>query len=272
MHDFINIEFNGKTYTLVEELDEFGEEIIYHFVEDEDEKFCFKKDGKYIVIEDSKKINYIKEQLYFDIDGILFSSYFNDIKNKINQVMSECKILSRSKRKQFIEEQIDKLKGFEEFDEAVFRKKLARVNIFAIPKLMFNIQVCKAFYNCMFNSMFFQKNDVDLLNNDGKRTRLHETIHACTGPLKTDLLCKFGYRGLIEGAIENLVEKIYGTGKRVFFLPRCNYNLSPECAYQPLVSVIRQIEFITGKSSTDFALNGNTEIFKEFSNKSTSFF
>lgn len=265
---FITKKFKDKEYTLVEELTEFEQDIIYHFMGDEDEVFCLLENGKYILIEDNEKIEQIKDNLYGEIDGILFNEKFDFkiVAKKIFEICQGSTEIDREQKAKFLLEQVGKLEELEEFNEKKVAKRFSRVRIFIHNRKMpFRT---RAFYNINNDAMYFEEGDITGDNIDNKRTRLHETIHAIIGPIKSKLINTIVGRGLKEGATESLVESLYGDSEKNFSIfSYKKFNLSDDCAYKSLVSVIRQIEFLTGKSSTDFALNGNIQIFKDFSQK-----
>ena len=122
--------FNRIEYTLVDTY-EMGTEIFYHFINEEDELFCYKKEDKYIPIKDEKKINDIKEEFGLILPDILFARNFID---KVLDKIDGKEIFGRLYDEKSIKDAaLEKLKELPEKDEINFeliQKRLEKVEFF----------------------------------------------------------------------------------------------------------------------------------------------
>lgn len=261
--NFITKQFNKKEYTLVEELTGFGQNTIYHFIGDVDELFCYLKNKEYIVITDRELIKQIQEELYGQIDGIYFKE--NDFLKFIEVFKKTKRKITDKEHRDFLTEQINLLKTLGKINEEFFTKRLQCIKIYGANKKTMGRYI--GFYDIGEDAIYLFDKDVQGKGINERRTRLHETIHALIAPEKNALLDQIAGRGLVEGATERTVERVFEEKKRKInlFYNRAVCALSKECAYKSAVCIVKQIEFIMRKDITDFALDGNSQIFLDFS-------
>lgn len=138
-----------------------------------------------------------------------------------------------------------------------------------------------AFYNFFENDINFKKKeDIDSNSISSKRTRLHETNHYMAGR-------RYGYinifnKGLLEGMNENLVTDYFDDGTSSFYnfqstsdaphskqyeMARVQYNFMKGTSYPHFVSLVKQLEYVTGVKSYESSINGNTKFLRAIISK-----
>ena len=252
----INQNFNGVEYTLVE-VYEFDNRKIYHFISNEDEKFCeLNQLGYYDFIIDDLFIENIRNLFGLNTPEIFFSKlapYILRIANVKNALFIE-----KSQKNKIIQEHIERLslllQSGEDIDLNYVKNKLDKVN-FLIGEFITDIA---GFYHPITNSVVFRDEIDDL---EHKRTKCHELIHASGGALfNFDNRVKTGF---IEGATENAVDKIFGNDKSTI-VNGVKFNFSPDVHYEYQVAIIRQMEAVLEMSSIKSVIEGKIDFFSEF--------
>ncbi len=237
---------------------------IYHFAGDESDLFCEKFENDYKIIEDEKLINNIINTYELKAPEI----YFAILPLKVVRLLGVKQIekLTPVQKAYLVDEQINKLSELncniskDELQERLKQVTVCSANWDSTKKEM------SAFYHPATNAMYFNKNDIQANEILSKRTRLHETIHAITGPVAF-LGHFFDKTGLIEGGTENIVEKLYGNKVSRFYSKDLQFNFSKDTSYTYNVSLIRQMEYILKKDADESILRGDNKFFKEFSEK-----
>ena len=255
--------FNNIEYTLVDCYN-LKSKNIYHFAGDESDLFCEKFENDYKIIEDEKLINNIINTYELKAPEI----YFAILPLKVVRLLGVKQIekLTPVQKAYLVDEQINKLSELncniskDELQERLKQVTVCSANWDSTKKEM------SAFYHPATNAMYFNKNDIQANEILSKRTRLHETIHAITGPVAF-LGHFFDKTGLIEGGTENIVEKLYGNKVSRFYSKDLQFNFSKDTSYTYNVSLIRQMEYILKKDADESILRGDNKFFKEFSEK-----
>lgn len=203
MIKLINKIFNGKEYTLVDEYDDIIEnEIIYHFISDDDDLFYIKVNNEYVNIADEQIMNQIKDKYcLFPLEIIFYKEKnfsFGAFRAFTNSTIE--RKLDDEERKEFFNVQIAKLKELGDIiDFEELRDRLMGVGAVYI----WNEGSGKGIYHptsktiCVPESKSF-----------GNYINLHETIHKSTGfnPLKSSMTLAF----FVEGGAESICEKLRG--------------------------------------------------------------
>ena len=197
-----------------------------------------------------------------------------------NQSIDASKV-SEKAIQEFIEEQ---KKNFEDINQKLgikldlsqINKKLEHIivntcNIEKFKKLYKSPNVA-AFYSGLTENVYFPKETLGEASDDieSKRNKLHETIHYLAG--KYYAIMNRHSNLVIEGGTENVVEEYFkdeDSSSVIEFYDKdgnlngsIRYNLSPYCAYKPYVSLVKQLEYITGVKSIDSAINGKMDFAK----------
>lgn len=255
--------FNNIEYTLVDIYDWKLAKNIYHFMSDESELFCEKIEDDYKVIEDKMIIDAIIDEYDLKPPELYFSMLPSQVVRLLG--IKQIKKVSEVEKVDIISEQTDKLSELNCISKDELQGRLNKVNVCSASwdDIKGN---CAAFYHPVTNSMYFKRENIETNEISSKRTRLHETIHAITGTMAmlTSFLDKNGF---IEGATENIVEKLYGNKLSKFQSKNLQFNFSKDAVYTYNVSLIRQMEYILKKDADESILRGDTKFFKEFSEK-----
>lgn len=176
------------------------------------------------------------------------------------KILKHKRSLSTSKKDEFIEGQIQELLRLG-FDEETLREQLEEVGVSTISKMPEDVE---AFYRN--GEMFFLRKDIGSKKNREKRLRTHETIHGILGTYSPEILD--GAYGIEEGVAENITEILYGDPQVYASIKdKVNFYLSHEVGYPYDVCIVRQLEYILGKSSVDIASKGDRSFLQEIKNK-----
>ena len=254
--------FDGIEYTLVDCYDWEEKECIYHFIGDESELFCTKDKNVYIPIKNKNVIDDIIDYYFLKQPEIYFSGIFPVQVLKLVGTRNIEKV-SSDQRQEKIDEVIDKLSELKCVDnKGILAQRLENVEMYTAD---WN-RPARAFYHPATNSMFFNKSDLNMEKSiSSKRICLHEIIHAITGAIS--MFSKYMNKsGLIEGATENIVEKLYGK-KTSQLQYEIIFNFSQETMYPYQVSLIRQMEYVLQTECDESILNGDNKFFDEFAEK-----
>ena len=255
--------FNNIEYTLVDIYDWKQAKNIYHFMGDESELFCEKIEDDYKVIEDKTLIDAIIDAYDLKPPEVYFAMLPSQVVRLLG--VKQIKKVSEVQKAYIISEQIDKLTELNCISKNELQGRLNKVNVCSASWNDIKNE-CSAFYHPGTNSMYFKREDIGTNEISSKRTRLHETIHAITGTAAI-LTSFFDKKGFIEGATENIVEKLYGDKFSNFQSKNLQFNFSKDATYTYNVSLIRQMEYILKKDADESILRGDTKFFKEFSEK-----
>lgn len=230
--------FNNIEYTLVDKYN-WKTKVIYHFAGDESDLFCEKIKNDYKVIKDEKLINDIIDEYDLKEPEVYFSS---NLSLKFIRLLGikQVEKISKEQKQELLKEQISKLSELNcNISKEELEKRLEKVEVciadWDLAKKEFG-----AFYYPATNSMFFNQEDIEKDSLSSKRMRLHETIHAISGS-KAFASNFFNKIGLIEGATENIVEKLYGEEFSRFESANLQFNFSKIASYPYNVALIRQM-------------------------------
>ena len=258
--------FNGIEYTLVDFYNWNEKEIIIHFAGDESDVFCRYIANQYILIEDETTIKNILEYYLLKPSEFAYSRVMDSI--NAPKGIGDIKEITPELKQKFIKEQLDKLGELKNgVDLNVLSNRLNNVKYYIADKWEY-----WAGASCQpaRNTIFLQRENVKKDDNISKRLRLHETIHALAGKAYWILNYNsyINKSGLIEGATENVVEKLYGFKTSTFGKEgKIRFNFSKNTSYQYQVSLIRQMEAALGKECNESILTGNNEFYNEFAEK-----
>lgn len=262
MITLINKDFNGKQYTLVDHYGDIVEnELIYYFISDDDDFFCFKINDRYVIINDEQMINLIKNKYELFQPEIIFY-----IEHKILARLAALGMfkihekLNEEEREKFFDIHIKKLKELGEIiDFAELKNRLMKEGA---------IYLCDSinpFYHLGSKSLFIHENKASYTN-------LHETIHKATAIGVFD----FSFPSFFtEGGAESICEKLKGKKQSNFInlrnkdgqIIRARYNFSLNSLYYVETSLLRQIEHAVGYSADVDVLNGTKKILNDFGKK-----
>lgn len=276
--------FNNKEYILINKY-KINNQIIYFFLNDEDELFCTKQKEEYIPILDKEKTKYIEKELGFIDNSILFDLFteFLDGKNiasiwkKIidkytKNEKDEWIEISEEEKNKIIKEStkvLEKLKD-KGINPKDFYERVKDVKIkTSADEYASNYGVRGTFFPKK-NTIFYVKNALETDNMRNKRTRLHELLHKSTGKLLLEER-KF-FRGIYEGMTENTIDKVYGREKSSVIESKKNktlvlLNFDSLTCYKTEVAIIKQMEYLLGKDYTSDVIYGESNMLKDFSNK-----
>lgn len=272
MENFITINIKDKEYVFVDTY-EYNKKTIYHFGNLEEEIFCFKINDEFVPINNKFDYWMIKNKFgLIDYSYLFRSLKIGKVKISYRKTFEH---LDKEKQTEIKEEQI---KNFEDIvekfglnlNENKLNNIISNVKIFSTKSLRFG---WSGLYRAVDRNIIYKENHVDGKDAISKRVRLHEFIHALT---KNVLLYNTSFaRGLLEGETENLVEdffddntsskiyKIYDGNKATVF----HFNFSKNCTYEPLVAIVKQMEYALGKKSHQSVLDGKMDFEKEFAQK-----
>lgn len=299
MEDTIEITYNNSKYVLADNA-RIDETEIYHFVNYKmidfltDDKswsleknknvsfslFCTKENNTYIPIKDKRREKQLLLEFGMELNyiipiieimatsiakGTLIGIGIGLIANKIRYNNKKVDDVTRER---FIQEQKENYRQIKQklgidIDLNRIESKLDKI-IIKKGKIPDN---SKAFYNAFENSVNFKKATIDSSDLSEKKTRLHETNHYMAGR-------KYGYtntlnRWLLEGANNNLVIDYFDDNTSSFYdldlgtnySARVQYNFM-ESSYPHCVSLVKQLEYITGVKSYESSINGNSNFFR----------
>lgn len=248
-----DIVINGKEYILVDFIEYNG--IYYNcYLCDNEYLFTTNNNGKEIIIIDEKIIESIKNQEGLNYNEVLFSinSHITDsiLENfSLENINDEVKNMIIEL---FIKKLIDLDKNIK-YKDALENLKKVRFFYGDIRK------TGNPFYHPASNSIVVPKASI----NDIISFYFHEMIHACGGP-------KFNQKlslstGLNEGATEITTQRMlnkYDTTSGHNKFTRFYTGNGSSYSYQ--VSLISQMEYLTGTKVTDSIINGNMDFFSNF--------
>lgn len=267
-----NVIFDKKEYTLVDFYEWNENEIIYHFAGDELDLFCNKNENNYLIIRNEEKIDEIMEYYLLKKPDIYFGLSLPAQTMRLLGV-TKLKRVPIETRKEILDETIKKIGQLKSgVTQDLLEKRLTNVKIYS-GKWLGGLSEMLAFYHPGANTVVLsEENGFD---NKGKRTCLHEMIHAISGQGFLYSTVFSNYTGLIEGATENIVEKIYGNKKsrndvQIQFGNNgskhriTQYNFSKDVTYPDQVALIRQMEYALQIECTESTLMGKFDFFRKF--------
>lgn len=260
--------FEGVEYTLVDKYDIEEMTTIYHFAGDDSDLFCKKNNNEYIPITDEKIIDYIKNTYHLKSPEIYFSVR---LPVQILRLVGIKKIqeIPEEQRNKIINEQITELCKLESgVDRGTLEKRLNSVKLYTGE---FN-RFMAGFYHPVSNSIVYNEM---LPDDEVQRGQLHEVIHASSGVMFN---LNIRNEGLIEGATENMVEKLYGEKTSTYYITKVDFsgdttnddikfNFSRDTVYVPNVSLIRQMEYAMDFVADKDVLEGSNKFFQKFADK-----
>lgn len=263
--DILKKEWNGTEYYLIDIYEtEFSFGVVYHFVSDYDDKYCFYKDNTYIPIKNKIYLRKIDKELKIDSD-ILF------LKNPLKQIGNVVK-----KDSKIVKERWNKEREHQAYVEVsnIIHELFPDISYEDTMKVLDDDS---GIYNtCLQDGIVgnyhtkTKEINLDILTKKLKeRTILHEAIHKLTNRngFLADTYEKFG--GLIEAGTEKICEDKYGdkTSHTLYLNDKSiSINFSQEASY-PLPQIIyRQMAQLTEPKMADKSIiNGNTNFFDKFS-------
>jgi len=294
--NFIEITINSIKYIFIDTYN-YKSELIFHFGSLNDEIFCRKINEDYIPIEDSFEIDIIKNKF-----GLINYKYFPDlIANSTSRIKTIMKLMKNStsialfhplrnviyrlagnipltqeESNKIREEQIANFKALEErlgirVDLDKINEKINSVGLYKTKGGLLKMFNWAGLYHPATNSILLTE---DSLNGDSiknKSTRLHEFIHAMSGPFKSigNMLIS---HGLLEGQTENLAQSFFDNNTssiKSFSIKEKEYafqqNFPIKTKYPLMVTLIKQMEYSIGKTSYESILNGNLSFENIFS-------
>lgn len=266
--DILKKEWNGIEYYLIDIYEtEFSFGVVYHFISDNDEIFCFYKDNTYIPIRNKIYLRKIAKELKVNSD-ILFR--YNALKSNGN--IKRKPIFSHKER-------WNSEKEYQAYDE------VSKIIHELFPDISYEetmgiLNDGRGIYSALlkdsFTGSYFSISKKITINKSIKnletikKALLHEAIHKLTdrnGFLFRKLGCR--YYGLIEGATEKICEDKYGdkTSHTGYLNNKAvHINFSREASY-PLPQIIyRQMaQLVDPKMADKSIINGNKHFFNKFS-------
>lgn len=264
--DILRKEWNGIEYYLIDKYEtEFSFGIVYHFVSDNDEKFCFYRDNTYIPIKNKIHLRKIAKELKISSD-ILFRS------NPIKQLSNIKKKSISSNRGRW-----DAEKEYQAYDE------VSKIIHELFPDIPYNDTmkildddsgIYSAFLQDDVGCYYHKTKEIHLHmltknTEEKKRTILHEAIHKLTDRNGFLQYNNKYFVGLIEGSTEKICEDKYGdkTSHTEYLDDKAIYmNFSCDAAYSLPQIVYRQMaQLVPPKISDRSIINGNTNFFDKFS-------
>ena len=286
MEDFFTIKINSKNYILVDEF-VHNNTPIFCFATLTEEIFCKKVDNKYVQIKDKFEINLFKNKLGLISPTIIYNGKDNQIKkivikgikyyqDSVKYKIANTEPLTAEENSQFFEEQIQNFKNIDKkFNLNLNQKKINKIfSKLKVLKMENSIREhARAFYNIKKNFIALETRDVSSKNPYSKQVRLHEAIHAQTFRHTSYF---FRHRvsnlGILEGETEDLADKIFGnnTASRHFFKDSKKnhynvlFNFPSDTSYKTLVSIVRQMQYVTGKNSYKSIIEGSLDFEKNF--------
>lgn len=262
---FENKIFNNIQYTLVEiyKTEKYGD--IYHFANDTSDIFCEKIDNYYAPIEDRNVIQAIIEDYNLKKPEVIFFSSFLLQVHNLFKGISDTKKLSHEQVESVIDEAVSKLAELKcNINQNELKSILRKVSFYSAN--LGNLSK-KGFYYAVLNSICYREKDILSENNLSKRIRLHEIIHALSG--KKAFYDDYSrLLGLVEGATENIVEKLYGEQVSSYaFDTGMRFNFSEAAEYKCQVAIIRQMEYALEVEADEDILHGKKDFFDNFAEK-----
>ena len=255
--DLVSEKFNGREYTLVEVYTE--KDKIYHFLSDDKEIFCLKKEEKYVVIKDKTYLKEIKQKygfidnkngIFYTAKPILVSTILGvkgvknaDKKQKNEIVNSTFEKLS----KLFPEEKLDKMK-----------RRLQKVKLYLCEDWRISAE---GWYHPATDGIFLLEGKSAVEYATKNETIFHECMHAILGK-------KFGFdilsQGINEGIADSITEKVFDNGTSTKG-EKLAFNFSNR-TYMEQISLIRQMQYAIGTSDIDM-LKNPYKFLEDFSQK-----
>lgn len=250
--------------------------------------FCTKENGVYIPIRNKKEEKKLLEEF-----GVIFQRIIPSTKNSLKTVLSNILLLDNianfgretesvegEDREKFIQEQKENYRGIKQklglnIDLAKIENKLSKMKI-----NIYNGEMptgVSAFYSIDNNDVNFKEEDISSDKLRSKIIRLHETNHYLAG--KSYSYINTFSKGILEGVNENLVTDFFdnNTSSFHYFLDNPNekiakgnpymaaqvqYNFMRNIGYPHLVSLVKQLEYITGVKSYESSINGDNNFIK----------
>ncbi len=266
--DILKKEWNGIEYYLIDIYEtEFSFGIVYHFISDHDDKYCFYKDNTYIPIQNKIYLKKIDKKLKINTD-ILF------LKNPLKQIGN---IKKRST--DFYKERWDEKKEYQAYHEVsqIIHELFPDISYEDTMKVLDDDSgIYYAFLEEGISGSYYHKTKKICLDEittkvskNKKRTILHELIHKLTDRNSFLLHNSSKFLGLIEGATEKICEDKYGdktshTESLDDTLIRINF--SQEATYQLPQIIYRQMAQLVEPQMADKSIiNGNKDFFDKFS-------
>lgn len=303
MKEYTKFNFNNEEYILITNF-EFNNKEVYYFANEQNNILCIKSDDKYIPIEDENEIEEAKSILGIDensditfyllnlseysliIGYALTIFYISKFRvNKFKRVAPNkfSKKISEDERKKILEFTRDNLMKIKEneteidVDEVYDRIKDVNIEVSSWNEEKNN--VAGFFLHPRGNSgksdkIVYSLKTLKREEKEKQRIEFHEILHKCTYSKNKKLINSWS--GFMEGATENLVDKVYKEFNPQDSIIDINITkngtiystVTPaNCSYRNSVSIVRQIEYLIGESSTKTVVNGSEEFFDKIREK-----
>ncbi len=264
--DILRKTWDGIEYYLIDKYEtEFSFGVVYHFISDNDEKFCFYKDNTYIPIKNKLYLRKIANELKVNGD-ILFR---NNSLSKIGNIKR--KPISSNK------ERWNSEKEYQAYDEvsSIIHELFPDIpykNIMGV--LDDDSGIYSAFLLDADGTYSHQTKEIHLNKfikklESKKRVILHEMIHKLTN--RNGFLADNNkyFVGLIEGATEKICEDKYGDKtSHTICLDNTEVliNFSRESEYQlPQILYRQMAQLVEPEMADKSIINGDKSFFDEFS-------
>lgn len=264
--DILRKTWDGIEYYLIDKYEtEFSFGVVYHFISDNDEKFCFYKDNTYIPIKNKLYLRKIANELKVNGD-ILFR---NNSLSKIGNIKR--KPISSNKERWDLE------KEFKEYN------KVSNIIHELFPDIPYKdimgvLDDDSGIYSALLSDAdgryFFLTSEIHLNKSVRKfeykeRVILHEMIHKLTNRNGFFINNKKHFIGLVEGATEKICEDKYGDKtSHTIYLDNTEVliNFSRESSYQFPQILYRQMAQLVEPGMADKSIiNGDKSFFDKFS-------
>lgn len=249
--------------------------------------FCTKENDSYIPIKNKKEEKRLLEEFGVAFENIiprastsaLKEAFIRGFFDEYSDYIIKPETITGTDREKFIQEQKENYRKIKQ--KLGLNIDLTRIEN-KLNKMKINIcngempRDVRAFYSPTNNDINFKKEDIES-EELGRRVRLHETNHYIAGI--TYSFANMFSKGILEGANENLVTDFFDNNtssfcnyfatkyeKRLRTTPyeeaQVQYNFMQETAYPHLVSLVKQLEYITGVKSYESSINGDNHFIK----------
>lgn len=262
--DILKKEWNGIEYYLIDVYKtEFSFGVVYHFVSDYDDKYCFYQNNTYVPIQNKSYLRKIQKELRVDSDIL-------SLKNPLKQIGNI------RKKSNIVKERWTNEREYQAYHE------VSNIIHGLFPDISYEdtIKVLDDNSGMYYASLeedtlgcYYHKTKEihleQLTKKFKKRTMLHECIHKLTD--KNNFLANNynKFAGLIEACTEKICEDQYGdktSHTKCLDDKSIRMNFSQESTYSLPQIIYRQMAQLTETKMADKSIiNGNTDFFDKFS-------
>lgn len=264
--DILKKEWDGIEYYLIDIYEtEFSFGVVYHFVSDDDDKYCFYKNNTYIPIQNKIYLKKINKELNINSDILFLKSPLKQIHNIVLK-----------KNHKIVKERWNKEREHKTYIE------VSNIIHELFPDISYNdtIKVLddnSGIYNTYLKDaigLYCTKTkeinlDILIKNKNKERIILHESIHKLTDRNGFIVNNYKKFWGLIEAGTEKICEDKYGdkTSHTEYLDNKSiRMNFSQDAAYSLPQIIYRQMaELIEPKTADKSIINGNKDFFHKFS-------